>query len=156
MNKIIHKIILSTISKSSKKKCKRNPSGFDLFYFNLSMSAFCFVNKIGRLAHPGIIFEPVRKSVRNGKKTSACLKNVLRNYELSWNLTFRKTKSDFEIQLCTNFFKAITDSSCSCSENIHMCFVFILGKFFLRVYLAKQHNYFENRKLYRNSLIIEN
>ena len=123
---------------------------------SLYMSAFCFVNKIGRLAHPGIIFELVRKSVRNEKKTSECLKKVLRNYELNWKLTFRKTKSDFEIQLCANFFKAITDSSCSSSKHIHICFVFTLGKFFVRVYLAKQNNYFENRKSYRTSLMIEN
>ena len=33
----------------------------------------------------GIIFALVRKSQRNGKKTSACRKNVLRNYALCWN-----------------------------------------------------------------------
>ena len=46
----------------------------------------------------GIIFGPVRKSsLGNGKKTSACLKIFLRNYALSRDLPFRKTK-DFEIQ----------------------------------------------------------
>ena len=42
------------------------------------MSAFCFVNKIA-----GIIFGPVRKSVRNGKKISACLKKVMHWAETS-------------------------------------------------------------------------
>ena len=36
--------------------------------------------QLGRLAHGGIIFAPVRKSLRIGKKTSAYLKEVLRNY----------------------------------------------------------------------------
>ena len=36
-----------------------------------------------RLAHGGIMFVPVRKSLKDGKKTSACLKKVLRNYDLS-------------------------------------------------------------------------
>ena len=62
-------IIPSTISKSSKEKGKRNPSRF---------CKQMNVNKIVRLAHGGIIFGPVRKSVRNGKKTSACLNKVLR------------------------------------------------------------------------------
>ena len=101
------------------------------------MSAFCVVNKIGKLAHAAIIFGPVRKFVRNEKKTSACLKKVSKNYALSRNLTFRKTKPDFEIQLCANFFGTITDSSCSCSKNIHICFVFTFGKFLPRVYLKK-------------------
>ena len=35
----------------------------------------------------GIIFALVRKSQRNGKKTSACRKNILRNYALCWNFT---------------------------------------------------------------------
>ena len=44
----------------------------------------------------------VRKSLTHGKKTSACLKKFLRNYALSWDLPFRKTK-DFEIQFpCRN------------------------------------------------------
>ena len=112
--------------------------GFDLFHFNLSTCftsllaclLFFFVNKIRRWGHAGIIFGPVRKSVRNGKKTSACLKKVLRNYALSWDFTFRKTKSHFEIQLRANFFGAITDSSCSCSKNIRICFVFTSAKIF--------------------------
>ena len=37
------------------------------------------------------------------KKTSACLKKSLRNYTLSGDLTHRKTKPDFEIQLCATF-----------------------------------------------------
>ena len=36
--------------------------------------------QLGRLAHGGIIFAPVRKSLRIGKKTSAYLKKVLRDY----------------------------------------------------------------------------
>ena len=36
-----------------------------------------------RLANGGITFALIRKSLRNGKKTSACLKIVLRNYALS-------------------------------------------------------------------------
>ena len=100
------------------------------------MSVFCFVNKIGRLAHAVIIFGPVRKFVRNEKKTSACLKKVSKNYALSRNLKFRKTKPDFEIQLCADFFGTITDS-----KNIHICFVFTFGKFFPRVYLKKQPNF---------------
>ena len=67
-----------------KNKGKRNPPrfGFDL----------------DKLAHGGIIFAPVRKYLRNGKKTFACLQKALRNYALSWNLTFTKTKPDLEIQ----------------------------------------------------------
>ena len=38
---------------------------------------------LGRLVHAWIIFEPIGKSLRNGKKTSTSLKKVLRNYALS-------------------------------------------------------------------------
>ena len=38
-----------------------------------------FVFDLDRLAHGGIIFAPVRKSLRNGKKTFACLEKYLRN-----------------------------------------------------------------------------
>ena len=62
--KIIHKIISSNISKSSIKKSKRIPW---IFGFNLD-----------RLAHGGIIFAPVTKYLRNGKKISACLKKNLK------------------------------------------------------------------------------
>ena len=37
---------------------------------------------LDRLAHGGIIIASVRKSLRNGKKTSASLKKVLRNNAL--------------------------------------------------------------------------
>ena len=77
-NKIIHKIILSPISKSSKKKKKVSKIPRD-FLFDL-----------GRIAHSRIIFAPVIKSLRNGKNTFTCLKKVLRNYALCWDLTFRK------------------------------------------------------------------
>ena len=81
-NKIIHMIISSTISKSSTKWVKEIPKDFEF--------------DPDRLAHGGIIFVPVRKSMRNGKKTSACLKKVLRNYALSWDLTlFRKIKPEW-------------------------------------------------------------
>ena len=80
-NKIIHKIISSTISKSSTKWLKEIPKDFEF--------------DPDRLAHGGIIFVPVRKPMRNGKKTSAFLKKVLRNYALSWDLTlFRKIKPE--------------------------------------------------------------
>ena len=81
-NKIIHKIISSAISKSSTKWVKEIPKDFEF--------------DPDRLAHGGIIFVPVRKSMRNGKKTSACLKKVLRNYARSWDLTlFRKIKPEW-------------------------------------------------------------
>ena len=63
---------------------------------------------LDRLAHAGIIFAPVGRTLRNGKKTSACLKKILRSYTLSWDLTdltFRKTKPDFEIRLSATFFE---------------------------------------------------
>ena len=82
-NKIIHKIISSTFSQSSKRRVNDIPwdFGFDL----------------DRLAHGGITFAPVRKFLRNGKKTFTCLKKVLRNYALNRDLTYNETK-DFEIQ----------------------------------------------------------
>ena len=63
-------IISSTITKSSKKR-KANEIPRD-FGFNPD-----------RLAHGGINFALVRKSLRNRKKTLPCLKKVLRNYEVS-------------------------------------------------------------------------
>ena len=82
LNKIIRKIISSTISKSSTKWVKEIPKNFEF--------------DPDRLADGGIIFVPVRKSMRNGKKTSAFLKKVLRNYALSWDLTlFRKIKPEW-------------------------------------------------------------
>ena len=62
--KIIHKIISSNYSKSSIKKSKKilRIFGFDL----------------DRLAHGEIIFAPVRKYLRNGKKISTCLKKGLK------------------------------------------------------------------------------
>ena len=38
-----------------------------------------FVFDLNRQAHGRVIFEPVRKSLGNGKKASTCLKKVLRN-----------------------------------------------------------------------------
>ena len=111
------------------------------------MSHFCFVNKVGRLAHAGIIFGLVRKSVRNGKETSVCLKKVLRNYALSWHLTFRKAKPDFEIQLCANFFGGITEGIVKLFTYVLFCLTFSPC-----VYLIKNH--FASGKSYRTSLII--
>ena len=111
-NKTIHKIISSTISKFSKEKGKRN---CPIFWIRPGHTSSCW-----------------DKSLRNWKKTFPCFKKVLRNYALSEDFTFRKAKSDFEIQLCATFFGAITNSSCSCSKNIDICFVFTLE--FLRVY----------------------
>ena len=68
-NKIIHKIILSPISKSSKKK-------------KISKILRDFLFDLGRIAHSRIIFAPVINSLRNGKNTFTCLKKVLRNYAL--------------------------------------------------------------------------
>ena len=82
-NNINHKITSSTISKPSKKKDKRKSQRFWI--------------PTGQTSLWWIIFASVRKSLRNGKKTSAYLKKVLRNYAWNWDLTFRKTK-DFEIQ----------------------------------------------------------
>ena len=66
---MIPKIISTTISNLPKRRVKEiaRDFGFNLF----------------GLAPGGIIFARVRKSVKDGNKTSACLKKVLRNYALS-------------------------------------------------------------------------
>ena len=68
-NKIIHKSSHQPSQNLPKRRPKEIPRdlGFDQ----------------DRLANGGIIFAPVRKSLRNGKKISACLKKVLKNYALS-------------------------------------------------------------------------
>ena len=80
---MIPKIISATISNLPKRRAKEisRDFGFNLF----------------GLAHGGIIFAPVRKSLKDGNKTSDCLKKVLTNYALSWDFTSRKTK-DSEFQ----------------------------------------------------------
>ena len=66
--KTIHNILSSTISKFSKGKVKKNSLGFWI--------------RPGQIAHAGIIFAPLRKSLRKGKETSPYLKKDLRNYTL--------------------------------------------------------------------------
>ena len=66
---MIPKIISTTISNLPKKRVKAISRDFG---FNLFGS--------GR---GGIIFTPARKSLKDGNKTSGCLKKVLTNYALS-------------------------------------------------------------------------
>ena len=53
------------------------------------------IEHYNRLVVGMIIFAPVRKSLRNGKKTFPCPKKLLRNYALNWDNTFRKIKPDW-------------------------------------------------------------
>ena len=154
-NKIIHKIILSPISKSSKKKKKVSKIPRD-FLFDL-----------GRIAHSRIIFAPVIKSLRNGKNTFTCLKKVLRNYALCWDLTFRK-KNDSQIQFQwknkwpQHYFTWQMKERCEVANSFGMGtstiskvltrVSFYFRKFFHCIYLTKEHNYFANRKSYRTTL----
>ena len=71
-NKIILKSTSSTISKSFRKKGKRNSSRF---WIRLGHTSSWWDN-----FYPD---QKVSESLRNGKKTSVCLKKVLRNYALS-------------------------------------------------------------------------
>ena len=107
---------------------------------------------LDRLAHAGIIIAPVKESLRKenfrmSQKRFEKLHTELRPY-------IQKNKTDFRDPTLCYFFGAVTDSSYSCSKNVHICFYF--RKFFPRVYLTRQHNYFAKRKSYRTSLFIEN
>ena len=123
-----------------------------------------------KLNQVGIIFAPVGRSLRNGKKTSACLKKVLRNYVLSWHLALRKTKLDFEIQFQwrnkwpQHYITLQMKSRCKKCQillvsgnqifrKLSGVFCFYFRKFSPRVYLTKQHNCFANIKSYRTSLL---
>ena len=112
------------------------------------------------VAHAGIIFALVRKSLRNGKKTTAYLKKLLRNYAQSWDHTFRKTKLDPDIQIYATFFWAITDIVTVAIKTFQLkyanMFCFYFREVFPRVYLTKQHNYFTKRKSLRTCLFVEN
>ena len=126
---------------------------------------------LDRLAHGGVIFVLVRKPRRNGQKTSACLKKVLSNYALSWDLTFRKTK-DFKILFpWRNKWPQhyiIFQMKVGCKKwqillvwgnrqfrKLSDVFYFYFRKFFHCIYLTRQHNYFANIKSYGASLFIE-
>ena len=84
-NKIIHKIISSTISKSSKKIAKRNSPRFRTGPGQTSSwwDDFCAAQKVS---------EEWKENLRMSQES-------FENYALSWDLTSRKIKPDFEIQL---------------------------------------------------------
>ena len=153
-NKIIHKIILSPISKSSKKK-------------KISKILRDFLFDLGRIAHSRIIFAPVITSLRNGKNTFTCLEKVLRNYALCWDLTFRKKKWFWDPilmdkQVATTLFYLANEGKmwigkffCMGTSTISKVLTrisFYFRKFFHCIYLTKEHNYFANRKSYRTTL----
>ena len=97
---------------------------------------------------------------------------VLRNYKLSWDLTFWKTR-DFEIQYpwrnnwpqhyitlqmkigCEKW-QILLVSGNRQFWKLSGGFCFYFRKFFPCFYLTKQRIYFANRKLYRTSLFVEN
>ena len=125
-----------------------------------------------RLAHGGIIFAPIKKSLRNGKKTFTCLKKVLRNFVLIWDLRFRKTKY-FEIQFPSrnrwqrHYITLKMKVGCEKWQillvwrnqqfrKLSGMFYFYFRKCFPSIYLTKWYNYFATRKSYRPSLYIEN
>ena len=66
---MIPKIISTTISNLPKRRVKEISRDFRFNLFGL--------------APGGIIFAPVRKSLKDGNKTSTTLKKVLTNYALS-------------------------------------------------------------------------
>ena len=83
-NDILMTIMPSKSSKYSKKKKKEIHQGIGLDQ--------------NKQARSGRISFLVRKSVKNGKRIFACHKKVLKNFLVSFDLIYKKTPLDLEIQ----------------------------------------------------------
>ena len=128
--------------------------------------------ELKKLATGGIIIALFRSSLNIGKKTSAWLKKLLRNYALRWNLTFIETK-DFKIQfpwrnkwlrhynilqmkvVCEKW-QILLVSRNSKPRELSGVFCFYCRVFFSCIYSTKQQNYFSDRRSCRASLFIGN
>ena len=114
---------------------------------------------LDRLDHGGILFSPVRKSLRT-ERSSACLKKVLTVLH-DLRPYFQKSKGfqdlnsvEKQVVATLNYLADEGRSGNRKSRKLSGVFCFYSRKYFLCVYLTKQH--FVNKKLYRTILFIEN
>ena len=153
-NKIIHKIILSPISKSSKKKKgKQNSSRF---FIRLGQNSsqqdnFCACHKVSEewkeyFHMPQESFEKLCTMLRpyiqkkNDSEIQFQWKNKWPQHYFTWQMKERcEVANSFGMGTST-ISKVLTRVS------------FYFRKFFHCIYLTKEHNYFANRKSYRTTL----
>ena len=155
---IIHKIISSTISKSSKKKCKRNSPRFQIQPGQTSpwLDNFCADQKVSEEWKENflMLLENSEKSCTKLKLYSQ--KNKFFRIQFPWRNNQPQHYITLQMKVRREKQKILLVSRNQQFQKLSCMFCFYFRNFLACIYLTKQNNYFTNRKSYRTSLFIEN